>query len=88
MSIFRRINEFIMKLRGAKEIDIELYRLRRNIMKDDAQLEQYDRLWRETNSPCCPACMFGSRYNEICDRQERRLAMERVLLQRKNRYKY
>jgi len=74
-----------MKLRGATRIDIELYRLRRNIAIDEAKLEDMDRQWREEESPCCPACRFGSAYNEICDRQDRRRNWKKVLLKRKGK---
>lgn len=84
MSIIRRLTEFWMRLRGATDLDIEIYRVRRNIDIDAAKLEEMDYQWRRDNSPCCPSCRFFPVYTEICDKQERRLNWLKVLEKRKN----
>jgi len=81
--MIRQLTEFWMKLCGAKDIDIEIYRLRRNIAIDDAKLEEMDYQWRRDCSPCCPSCRFAPYYNEICDKQDRRREWLKVLEKRK-----
>lgn len=82
--MIRQLTEFWMRLRGARDVDIEIYRLRRNIARDDAKLEDMDRRWREEESPCCPSCRFAPYYNDICDKQDRRREWMKVLEKRKN----
>lgn len=84
MTFFQMFAEMIMEWRGATRTDIEIYRLRKNIERDNIKIEEMDRRWSDEGSPCCPACRFGSRYNEIIDKQERRRQWEKVLIKRKN----
>lgn len=82
MTIFQSIAETIMRWRGATNTEIELYRLRKNIERDDFKIEDMDRQWSDDEDPCCPSCRFGSVYNEIVDKQIRRREWEKVLVRR------
>lgn len=57
----------------------EIARIRRAISLREVEL---DRMGREAEGGCCPSCVFGRSYTELCDRQERAEAWLRVLLSR------
>lgn len=74
-----------MKFRGASRLDIELYYLRENIASGDYELGCMAEDAYQSRA-CCPGCMFGSRYNDLADKQTRRKEWEQVLLKRKNKF--
>lgn len=68
--------------KGSTPLEQQLWYLRRNIKDGEEKLEEMYRIWRDDNGVCCPACMFGSKYNVIADKQERRRHWEQVLMKR------
>jgi hypothetical protein len=82
MKIIRGITEFVMKLRGATKLDIELSRLRERIAEGDFELEDMDHEWARSGGVCCPGCMYGRKYHDLCDKQDRRRKIEKDLIRK------
>jgi hypothetical protein len=71
-----------MKFRGASKLDIELSRLRKRINDGDFELDQMSNQWKMSGGICCPGCMYGLRYNDLCDKQDRRRKIEKNLIRK------
>lgn len=85
MKYLKKIINVAMDLAGKSKLDIEIYNLKENIKDGERELNRLYLSWKMSDGTCCPGCMFGSKYNDLCDQQDRRNKWLQILLQRKQR---